>query len=111
MLLWSNHSASLISFDTDGHSWAISLKGHVGLPLVDASGGVIATDGYFLVGYYADGTSRGDPVHLYPTQGEVFDLSITLQQANIVVLLYKCGFISTYLPGMLCTNRIAAVTI
>lgn len=58
---------------------------------------MIATDGYTLAGYNSDGTRRGDPIHLYPVQGDVYDLTITSN--NIVVILYKCGFLATYLTG------------
>ena len=96
----SPSSASLVSWDAGGgSSWNVSLEGgHVGLPLVDISGELIATDGSTLVGYNSDGSPWGDPVVLYPVHGAVFDLSIT-QQNSIAILLYKCGFLATYLTG------------
>ena len=85
----------------------------MGLPLVDLTGGLIATDGSTLVGYYGDGTPRGNPVVLYPVQGAVFDLSIA-EKNGVAVLLYKCGFLATYLTGMLsritCINRLYPTT-
>ena len=72
----------------------------MGLPLVDVTGGLIATDGATLVGYYGDGSPRGDPVVLYPVRGTVFDLSIA-EKNGVAVLLYKCGFLATYLTGIL----------
>ena len=95
-------SSSLVSWDASGSSsWNVSLKGgRVGLPLVDLSGGLIATDGSTLVGYNRDGSPWGDPVVLYPVQGAVFDLSIA-ERNSVAVLLYKCGFLATYLTGIL----------
>ena len=65
---------------------------------MDISGGLIATDGTVLVGYDSAGNPFGEPVLLVPVQGSVFDLTITSN--NIAVLLYKCGFIATYLTGI-----------
>lgn len=64
---------------------------------MDLTGDVIATDGYTLVGYYADGTPRGDPIRLHPINGEVFDLSIALEK--VAIILYRCGFMATYLTS------------
>ena len=65
---------------------------------MDYTGGIIAADGLSLVGYYTNGTPRGDPVRLYPTQGEIFDLSIAAGD-DVMVLLYKCGFMAAYLTS------------
>lgn len=93
------HRTTLLSWGYDGGShWSFSLGGIIPLPLVDSTGGVIAADGYTLVGYYGDGTPRGDPVLLYPTQGEIFDLTIATG-VDVVVLLYKCGFLAAYLTS------------
>ena len=93
------HRTTLLSWGYDGGShWSFSLGGVIPLPLVDSTGGVIAADGYSLVGYYSDGTPRGDPVLLYPTQGEIFDLTIATG-VDVVVLLYKCGFLAAYLTS------------
>ncbi len=94
-------SASLVSLSADSatppSSWSVSLSGNVTLPLMDLTGALVATDGYTLIGYYADGTPRGDPVQLFPTHGEVFDLNIALEK--VVFILYRCGFIATYLTS------------
>ena len=93
------HRTNLFSWGYDGGShWSFSLGGIIPLPLVDSTGGVIAADGYSLVGYYSDGTPRGNPVLLYPTQGEIFDLTIATE-VGVVVLLYKCGFLAAYLTS------------
>lgn len=90
---------TLLSWSGDGGShWSFSLGGLIPLPLVDYTGGIIAADGYSLVGYYTNGTPRGDPVRLYPTQGDIFDLSIAAG-IDAVVLLYKCGFLAIYLTS------------
>ena len=93
------HRTNLLSWGYGGGShWSFSLEGIIPLPLVDSTGGVIAADGYSLVGYYSDGTPRGNPVLLYPTQGEIFDLTIATE-VGVVVLLYKCGFLAAYLTS------------
>lgn len=81
-----------------GSTWTANFgKGQVVLPLVDESGGVIASDGYTLASYNSDGTRRGDPIHLDPVHGDVHDLTITSN--DVVVILYKCGFLATYLTS------------
>ena len=88
-----------MSWDAGGaSSWTANFnKGRVVLPLVDDSGGVIATDGYSLASYNSDGTKRGDPIQLHPVQGDLYDLTIT--DSSVIALVYKCGFLATYLTG------------
>lgn len=90
-------TTAIVSWDTvsDGKSsWNVALKKFVSMPIVDVSGDVIATDGSDLVGYSSDGTPFGKPIRLFPINGEVFDLTVSLGQ--YITLLYKCGFIAVY---------------
>ena len=43
---------------------------------MDYNGDFIASDGLVLEGFDSTGVPFGDPVILYPTHGELFDLSI-----------------------------------
>ncbi len=63
---------------------------------MDYNGDFIASDGLVLEGFDSTGVPFGDPVILYPTHGELFDLSIA---ASKVILLYKCGFLATYITS------------
>lgn len=96
--LLSPPSVSLISWESSGNSsWQFSLAGRVSLPVVDFTGGIIATDGDTLVGYDADGNPVGAPIPLYPIRGEVCDLTITPD--SIVIIMYKCGFFASYMAS------------
>ena len=69
------------------------------LPIVDISGALIASDGSHLVGYTSDGTPFGKAIRLFPINGQVFDLTVTL--GELVVVLYKCGFLTVYFTSEL----------
>lgn len=68
------------------------------LPLLSYQGQVVACDGYTLEWLDRDGHLLHPPVQLFPTRGQLFDLSITLS-TSIVTMVYRCGFLSTYTVG------------
>lgn len=76
--------------------WSVPFKGSVALPVVDFGGDVIASDGLILVGYTSNGSPFGRAVPLFPVNGQLFDLTIVESK---IVLLYKCGFLVTYLTS------------
>ena len=82
--------------DVDRKPWNVTFKGDVVLPTVDFSGDFIASDGLVLVGYGSTGTPFGEPITLFPVNGQLFDMTLV---ASKVVLLYKCGFLVTYLTS------------
>jgi hypothetical protein len=90
-------NASVVSFSAANGSvlWTLSLTSLAVLPLVSIDGGSVVSDGKTLDWLAHDGRSLAPPVTLFPVQGPLFDLTITLS-TSIVTILYKCGFISTY---------------
>ena len=91
--------SSLISWDTTDNGqtpWNVSFSRTVALPIIDLGGDVLASDGSKLVGYQGNGTPFGKAIRLFPINGQLFDL-ITLNSE--IVLLYKCGFLVTYLTS------------
>ena len=91
---------SVVSFAANGSLlWSISLHSQAVLPLVSYQGQVVLSDGQELDWLDRDGRSLAPPVHFYPVQGRLFDLTIT-RSTSIVTMLYRCGFISTYTVGM-----------
>lgn len=96
--LWP--SVSVVSFTANGSVlWYISLASQVVLPLVSYGGQSVLSDGKTLDWLARDGRSLAPPVQLFPVQGLLFDLTITLS-TSIVTMLYRCGFIATYTVGM-----------
>ena len=94
----------LISWDTSDNGqtpWNASFVGGVVLPLVDIYGDLLASDGKVFAGYQGDGTPFGKAIHLFPTNGQLFDLTIV---NSLVVLLYKCGFLATYFTSKFVCN-------
>lgn len=90
-----------MSWDTvdDGKThWNITLGKKVTLPVMDPTGGFIASDGHQLVGYQCDGIPLGKAIQLFPINGHLFDL---ISVNNKVALFYKCGFLVAYLTSKL----------
>lgn len=91
----------MISFAPNGSVlWYISLDSQAVLPLLSYNGQSVLSDGHTLAWLAHDGRSLAPPVRLFPVQGLLFDLTITLS-TSIVTILYRCGFIATYTVGML----------
>ena len=95
-------STSIVSWSPNGTLiWETSLATQVSLPLLSYTGEVVVSDGQTLEWLDKDGRSLAPPVRLFPVQGQLLDLTITLS-TSIVTMVYRCGFISTYTVGRLC---------
>ena len=95
------YSASVVAFAAANGSvlWYMSLASQTVLPLVSYSGQSVVSDGRTLAWLARDGRSLAPPVRMYPVQGELFDLTITLS-TSIVTMVYRCGFIATFTVGV-----------
>ena len=89
---------SLLSDSKPGHWWKCThVNNSIVLPILDINGNVIASDGYTLIDYLANGSVVPNPIILYPNTGEIVDLMFT--NNSLFEMIYKCGLIIAYQPG------------
>ena len=91
------------------HWWkCIDVNNSIVLPIIDINGNIIASDGYTLIDYHANGSVVPKPIELDNT-GEIVDLLFT--NNSLFEMIFKCGLIVAYGTGELITIDIACMHI